>query len=100
MKTRAPAVFLLLALSSCGSSGGALTGQITEYPLPTSSSGPSGITRGPDGALWFLESSTGHNNMGRITTDGAIVEFALPTANAFPGSLTAGPDGNLWYVDE
>jgi virginiamycin B lyase len=29
----------------------------TEFPLPTSGSGPFGITTGPDGALWFTEGS-------------------------------------------
>lgn len=28
---------------------------ITEYPIPTAGSMPQGITRGPDGALWFTE---------------------------------------------
>jgi virginiamycin B lyase len=40
------------------------SGSITEYSLPNSSSGPSGITTGPDGALWFTESGT--DKIGRI----------------------------------
>ena len=30
-------------------------GAFTEYPIPTASSNPEGITAGPDGALWFTE---------------------------------------------
>lgn len=32
------------------------SGVITEYPIPTQSSGPEGISAGPDGDLWFVES--------------------------------------------
>ena len=38
---------------------------ITEFPLPTASSGPAGITAGPDGNLWFTELVA--NKIGRIT---------------------------------
>jgi streptogramin lyase len=41
---------------------------ITEFPTPTANSGPTGITTGPDGALWFTEG--GANQIGRITTAG------------------------------
>jgi len=41
------------------------TGQITEFPLPTGSGSPEGITAGPDGTLWFTKSYW--NKIGRIT---------------------------------
>ena len=44
----------------------ATAGTITEFPIPTISSFPTGITAGPDGNLWFTESSVG--KIGRITT--------------------------------
>jgi streptogramin lyase len=40
---------------------------VTEFPLPVGSL-PSGITVGPDGALWFTENHA--NKIGRITTAG------------------------------
>jgi hypothetical protein len=52
-------------------------GVITEFPIPTSQSAPSRITAGPDGTLWFTESTA--NKIGRITTSGSITEFATPT---------------------
>jgi virginiamycin B lyase len=70
---------------------------ITEFPLPTVSSFPLGITTGPDGALWFTEQFG--NKIGRITTAGVITEFPLPTANSGPFGITAGPDGALWFVE-
>lgn len=40
----------------------------TEYPIPTANSVSVGITAGPDGAMWFGETSA--NKIGRITTAG------------------------------
>jgi streptogramin lyase len=54
----------LLSLSSAPA--WATAGTITEFPIPTISSFPTGITAGPDGNLWFTESSGG--KIGRITT--------------------------------
>jgi virginiamycin B lyase len=55
------------------------------------------ITAGPDGALWFTDTS--NNAIGRITTSGAITEYPLPTGNALPNGITVGPDGNLWFTE-
>src|ERR1700730_6073061 len=45
------------------------SGVVSEFPLPTSGSGPADIAAGPDGALWFTEE--GVHKIGRITTSGA-----------------------------
>src|SRR5215470_15761453 len=50
------------------------SGAITEYPIPSSSSGPIAITTGPDGALWFTTPA----KLGRITSSGSVLEFAIP----------------------
>jgi hypothetical protein len=72
--------------------------QITEFPIPTGSSLPQGITAGPDGALWFTERAG--NKIGRITTAGVVTnEFTVPTANSSPFGITAGPDGALWFTE-
>lgn len=68
--------------------------QITEFAVPTPLSGPSGITVGPDGNLWFVETVAG--KVGRITTSGVITEFPLPAPRRGPSFIAAGPDGNLW----
>jgi virginiamycin B lyase len=72
-------------------------GVITTYPVPTTNSGPGGITTGSDGSLWFTEIYG--NNIGRIFTNGSITEFSVPTANADPVSIAAGPDGALWFTE-
>ena len=45
-------------------------GAVTEYTVPTGGANPTGITAGPDGALWFTESNA--NKIGRITTGGTL----------------------------
>ena len=79
------------------------TGLITEWslmpdqaPLSALSTYPTGITAGPDAALWFAEQNTG---IGRITTTGSITQFLLPT-NSDPYGITAGPDGALWFTED
>jgi virginiamycin B lyase len=64
-------------------------GTFTEYQLPTANSGPRSITTGPEGNLWFTESTAGQ--IGRITPGGSITEFAISTANSNPWGITAGP---------
>ncbi len=87
----------LLALSSAPA--WAKVGSIKGFPVPTPSSGPDGITAGPDGNLWFTESSTLANKIGRITPKGTITEFSVPTPGGSPFGITAGPDGNLWFTE-
>ena len=55
------------------------------------------ITAGPDGAIWFTDTSK--NAIGQITTGGTISEFTLPTGSATPNGITVGPDGNLWFTE-
>jgi hypothetical protein len=69
-------------------------GQITEYPLLSSSCAPEDITAGPDGNLWFTESNLSH--IGRITTSGILSDFSVGSTTNF---ITTGPDGNLWYSE-
>jgi sugar lactone lactonase YvrE len=84
------------------------TGSITEYPLRKADSDPGGIAVGPDGNMWFTE-TTWHSGrrgrvftgsaIGRITPAGRITEYPLPAAGSDPGGITTGPDGNLWFTE-
>src|SRR5262249_43079039 len=72
---------------------------ITEFPIPAADSNPFGITRGPDGNLWFTESLAGR--IGRITPAGVVTEFSAGiTPGGQPAEITAGPDGNLWFTEQ
>jgi streptogramin lyase len=74
---------------------------ISEFPVSSPIGEPLGITRGPDGDLWFTQS--GPNNtprIGRITTAGVVTGFAADlTAERQPVGIAAGPDGNLWFTE-
>jgi virginiamycin B lyase len=70
-------------------------GTISEFPLPSASKLLSGITAGPDGALWFTE--VNDKKIGRMTTTGEFTELPVPSSTG--PQITAGPDGALWYVD-
>ncbi|MGA8746321.1 MAG: hypothetical protein WB507_10710 [Solirubrobacterales bacterium] len=73
-------------------------GQITEFPLrlPTArleDTQPTGITAGPDGDLWFMES----RDIGRITPGGQITESSFPGPLATT-AIAAGSKGNFWII--
>ena len=53
---------------------------------------PSGLIRGPDGALWFVAGTVA----GRIAGDGSVDTFDLDEPAT--GGVVAGSDGNLWYL--
>src|SRR5262245_56392152 len=78
-----------------------LSPTITEFPIPTASSGPWGIATGPDGNLWFTETEA--NKIGMINpTTHATTAFPLPRDRNYwkdPQGITAGPDGNLWFTE-
>src|SRR5438132_1598635 len=70
---------------------------IAEFTTPTSGSYPHGITRGPDGNIWF----TAATSIGRITPTGESTFFGINggMASYIAGSvITTGPDGNLWFT--
>jgi virginiamycin B lyase len=71
--------------------------------------GVSGITTGPDGALWFTYSVTtstgGGPRVGRMSTAGQATEFTLPSeASLTPvgqnSRIVSGPGGKLWFTME
>jgi streptogramin lyase len=68
--------------------------QVSEFALPAGSA-PFGITAGPDGNVWFTDTSTG--KAGKITSTGTVTEYA--TEKDEPEGITTGPDGNLWFVE-
>jgi streptogramin lyase len=72
-------------------------GRVTEYPLPLSGRGATGIAAGPDGNLWFTEAYS--NEIGKITAAGKITEYPVPTSIAIPLGIIVGPDRNLWFTE-
>lgn len=85
------------------SSAGAAAGEITEYPIPISTT-PYGITTGPDGKLWFVDSGNhvGGTFVGRMSTSGAISPSEVVQLPSPKLGLAAalGPDGNMWVAQD
>jgi virginiamycin B lyase len=72
-----------------------ISGAVTEYFLPSSSSFPRGIVLGSDGNLWIAESAT--FKIAQMTTGGTVTEFDNQGAE-LPYEVADGPDGNLWIA--
>jgi virginiamycin B lyase len=79
-------------------------GQLNEYTIPAtgqfmgtslSTSGPFGITQGPDGSMWFTIALV--TEIGHITPSGSISFFPLPPGE-IGADLVTGPDGNVWIA--
>ena len=80
-----------------GDAFAASVGQVTEFSIPTAHSGLYQIAAGPDGNLWFTESTA--DQIGRITPTGQLTEFSVPTADGAPEGIAAGSDGSLWFTE-
>jgi virginiamycin B lyase len=83
-----------------------VTGTVTLFAPPTTTTWPQDLTTGPDGNLWFTDASLVRGQpgkIGRITPAGSSVEFSLPgsadplTGEALTG-IAAGPDNAVWFV--
>ena len=73
----------------------ATTHVITEFPLPSGATNPSGMTFGPDGDLWFALVG----GLGKIDpTSHAISTFSLN--QEVPVDLAVGPDGQIWFTED
>jgi streptogramin lyase/PKD repeat protein len=81
--------------------------RLDTFAVPTVYSVPNQIVDGPDGDLWFNESTSNGDGsvgeIGRITPQGHVTEIRLPTPSGggVPtlSAMSAGPDGNLWAID-
>ena len=68
--------------------------RLAEFPTGAK---PSGITFGPDGALWLTELDG--NRIGRLTTCGGFTAFTVPQPASDPSDIVTGPDGALWFTE-
>jgi len=103
--------FLAVAfLSACGGGTPVTSGTATpaptptpgvtsQYPIPTASSLPMGITLGSDGNLWFTESAA--SKIGTLTANGKITEEVTPSSKAGPVGIASGPGPalNVWFTE-
>jgi len=76
-------------------------GQITEFDVPTLSSGPADIAAAPDGTLWFTEQDANKLASLVITTteDFDFNEYDIPTADGRPYGLVVESNDTVWFAE-
>ena len=89
----------LIPPSIVTSAGGqSSSGMITEYQIPTSSSGPEAIISAPNQIFWFTEFNTG--KIGELFgQNGTIHEFKANATGVEPASLAMDKQGRVWFSD-
>ena len=59
-----------------------------------------GITKGPDGNLWFTEPNINGDKIGKISPkNGKVTKYNLASNSVGSDGICAGPDGNVWFTD-
>ena len=88
------------SLSGSGAEFAGLVGRhwsqtVTGFQLPvgTTFPPPTGITLGPDGALW----SVAAKEIVHVTTSGSATAYCCATE--IPWTIITGPDGALWFTE-
>ena len=69
---------------------------LTEYPIPTKLSDPTGICAASDNSVWFVEMKA--HNIARLQLNGAVTEYPLTNSNT-PNQVLQGVDGNFYFTD-
>jgi virginiamycin B lyase len=84
----------MVTIDKIFTSNGALAAQYhTSY-------GPVGITNGPDGNVWFTESSSGSGKVGYVTPGGTLTEFGVYVDSSPSPAGIATVGSNLWFCDD
>jgi streptogramin lyase len=88
------------ALVATASASASLVGEVTEFSTGiTANSGPSQITEGPEGDLWFTEQSTySGGRVVRMTPTGEVTEHEVLEYSE-PRGIAVGPEGDLWFAE-
>ncbi len=96
-----PMLIALISWFAVADNASAALGDIDQFRLPSGNQ-PIAITPGPDGALWFTESTgiKGGVAIGRITPAGNVTEFPGVEPSFSAQAIVAGSDENLWFTEE
>jgi virginiamycin B lyase len=72
---------------------------IAEYDITSDPANPTGVVKGPDGAMWFAENAA--DKIGRIDPVTHVVdEFTIPgTGPHSPYGIALAPNGSLWFTE-
>jgi streptogramin lyase len=74
------------------------TGEFTMFPTASEQSAPGGIAVGPDGGLWFTETSVYTRELATIATDGTFGPSIKVRNGYLQGPLVFGPEGDAWLT--
>jgi streptogramin lyase len=61
---------------------------------PYDGSNDIGITRGPDGNMWFTD---GGGAVGKVSMGGIVTKYPMPSPNNVPEFIVTGPSSTLWF---
>jgi virginiamycin B lyase len=75
-------------------------GLVTEYVVPNSASAPEigGMTRGPEGLMWFTRPAA--DRIEHMTAAGDFSGFTLSAAGSRPTGIVSAPGGFVWVTLE
>jgi streptogramin lyase len=73
-------------------------GEFDLFPTATEESSPGGIAVGPDGRLWFTETSNYTREIATIATDGTFGPSIKVRTGYLQGPLAFGPEGDAWLT--
>lgn len=75
-------------------------GAAEEHAIPATAEtlGVGGLTRGPEGNMWFTEPAA--NRIERVGPAGHAEGFPVPTAGSLPTGIVSAPGGFLWVTME
>ncbi len=80
---------------------GPAVGTVTEFSIATGRV-IKALKRGPDGNVWFIESSASSataDSIGFVTPDGAVTEYQVSATGAVLSQMILGRDGTIWYLN-
>lgn len=70
-----------------------MSGEITEYDIPTPNARPHAIAAGVESDLWFTE--WGANKIGRFTKERTFEEYTIQTPNGEPHGIGCDKEGRM-----
>ncbi len=90
-------VIALIAVAIVGAASAARVSAapLTEFNLPAGTSATN-LIDGPDGALYFAETTPTGQKIGRITTSGTITTTPVNTAGDI-SSMALAANGTIWF---
>ncbi len=92
-----PAALIAVLLLALPGSASAALGDTEEFFAPTQPTKPHSLVEGPDGNVWYTDSTV--TKIGKVTPSGTVEEFS-PGLTGPALNITAGPESKLWFTEK